>query len=160
MGEDSGSNIHRRQFLSLVTNAIMALIAAAYTIPAFAYILGPSLRQEAEQWITLGSVDKVPLGTPTLFKTRIQKQTGWITSEEDLSVYILTQNGRDFVAMSNICTHLGCRIRWISDRKQFFCPCHNGVFDQHGNVVSGPPPRPLDHYPIKVEQNHISILVG
>jgi Rieske Fe-S protein len=80
--------------------------------------------------------------------------------EEKLSVYVLMDNGRDFVAMSNICTHLACRVRWISDREQFFCPCHDGVFDKEGNVISGPPPRPLDRYEIKVEGDQLMILAG
>ena len=73
---------------------------------------------------------------------------------------MLTDNGRDFLAMSNICTHLGCRVRWIADQEQFFCPCHNGVFDKDGTVVSGPPPRPLDRYEVKVEGETVYILGG
>ena len=77
--------------------------------------------------------------------------------KEELVVYVLTENQRDFIAMSNICTHLGYRARWISDRQEFFCPCHNGVFDKQANVVSGPPPRPLDRYQVKVEEGGIFI---
>ena len=117
-------------------------------------------KNQLEEWVRLGSTDKVELGTPTLFKAKIERQTGWIVNEEEISVYILTENGRDYVAMSNICTHLGCRVRWIVDQSQFFCPCHNAVFDQEGNVVSGPPPRPLDRYETKVENNQIFIKVG
>jgi Rieske Fe-S protein len=59
--------------------------------------------------------------------------------------------------MSNICTHLGCRVRWIADQESFFCPCHNGVFDAQGSVVSGPPPRPLDRYEVKVEGDQLFV---
>jgi Rieske Fe-S protein len=51
-------------------------------------------------------------------------------------------------------------VRWIADRKQFLSPCHNGVFDIHGNVVSGPPPRPLDRYEVKVENDQLFLLGG
>jgi Rieske Fe-S protein len=67
----------------------------------------------------------------------------------------LTQDGREFIAMSNICTHLGCRVRWIEDRDQFFCPCHNGIFDEQGSVVSGPAPKPLDRFEVKVEEEQL-----
>jgi Rieske Fe-S protein len=60
--------------------------------------------------------------------------------------------------MSNICTHLGCRIRWIADEGKFYCPCHNGIFDRDGTVLSGPPPRPLDRFEVKVENDTLSIL--
>ncbi|HSR47182.1 MAG TPA: ubiquinol-cytochrome c reductase iron-sulfur subunit, partial [Anaerolineales bacterium] len=68
--------------------------------------------------------------------------------------------GRNYIAMSNICTHLGCRVRWIDDRSEFFCPCHNAIFDKSGEVVAGPPPRPLDQYPVKVENDTLFIQVG
>jgi Rieske Fe-S protein len=42
-------------------------------------------------------------------------------------------------------------VRWIEDQQIFFCPCHNGVFDKAGEVVSGPPSRALDRYETKVE---------
>lgn len=103
----------------------------------------------------LGSVEKVHLGTPTLFKTRVQRTTGWVSEEKEISVYVLTEDGRDFIGLSNICTHLGCRVRWVWNQESFFCPCHNAVFSKTGQVISGPPPRPLDRYDVKVESGQI-----
>ncbi len=154
-----GEQVSRRNFLGIATWAIGGLISAALAVPAIAYVLGPALqRQEAQNWIRLGSTAKVELGTPTLFKAKVERQTGWVVNEEELSIYLLTENGRDFVAMSSICTHLGCRVRWIADQEQFFCPCHNAGFDKRGNVVSGPPPRPLDRYEVKVEDDQLFVL--
>jgi menaquinol-cytochrome c reductase iron-sulfur subunit len=151
----------RRKFLGIAVGAIGGLIGAGLAIPAVAYIIGPVLqRKEAQDWIPLGSTDKVELGTPTLFKATIQRQTGWVVNEQELSAYVLTENGRDFVAMSNVCTHLGCRVRWVADQNEFFCPCHNAVFDKNGQVVAGPPPRPLDRFEVKVENGQLSVLGG
>jgi len=153
--------VSRRNFLSIATWTIGGLIGLGIAIPAIAYIIGPAAQKaETENWIRLGSISKVELEAPTLFKVKIQRQTGWILNEEELSVYVLTENGRDFVVMSNICTHLGCRVRWIDEQGQFFCPCHNAVFDKEGQVVSGPPPKPLDRYPAKVENGQLYILGG
>lgn len=150
--------INRRQFMSWVTGAISALIGLGLGIPAIAYIVGPSLKKEETQaWISLGSTSKVELGVPALFKAKIQRQAGWIVNEEEISVFVLTENGREFVAMSNICTHLGCRVRWIDDREEFFCPCHNGVFDKDGRIVAGPVPRPLDQFETKVENGQLFV---
>lgn len=157
MGDEK--KLDRRHFMQWIIGAISTVIGLGLGIPAIAYIVGPSLKKVEEQnWINLGSVSKVEIGLPTLFKTKIQRQTGWIANEEEVSVYVLTENGRDFVAMSNICSHLGCRVRWIEDREEFFCPCHNGVFDRDGKVVSGPPPKPLNRYNTKVEDGHLYIL--
>jgi menaquinol-cytochrome c reductase iron-sulfur subunit len=148
----------RRDFMRATTGAIFGLISAGLAIPAVAYIIGPALKKsDTEGWILLGSTSKVEIGTPTLFKAKIERQTGWIMNEAELSVYILTEDGRRYVAMSNTCTHLGCRVRWIADQDQFFCPCHNAAFDKEGLVLSGPPPRPLDRYDVKVEGDQIFI---
>lgn len=153
------AEVSRREFLGTLTWAIGALLGAGLTIPAVAYIIGPALqRDESQQWIPLASTSKVELGTPTLFRANVERRAGWITNQEELSVYVLTEDGREFVAMSNICTHLGCRVRWIAGQSQFFCPCHNGVFAEDGSVVSGPPPRPLDRFEVKVEEGQVYIL--
>ncbi len=155
------ADVSRREFLRTITWAIGALLGAGLGIPAIAYIIGPALQgQKVEQWIPLGSASKVELGTPTLFRADIERSAGWITNTEELSVYILTENGRDFMAMSNVCTHLGCRVRWIPDQSEFFCPCHNGVYSKDGSVVSGPPPTPLDQFQVKVEDDRLFILGG
>jgi len=153
--------LSRRNFISIATWVIGGVIGTGLGIPAIAYILGPAKKSnEGQEWIRIGPVSKIELNTPTLFKTTLRKQTGWIVNEGELSVYLLTGNGRDFVAMSNICTHLGCRVRWISEEEQFFCPCHNAVFDKNGDVVTGPPPRPLDRFDVKIEDDQLYILGG
>jgi menaquinol-cytochrome c reductase iron-sulfur subunit len=153
--------INRRNFLSFAIWGIGTLISAGMGIPAIAYIIGPAInRSKTQEWIRLGPISKIELKTPTLFKFTIQRKSGWIVNEEEVSVYTLTDNGRDFVALSNICSHLGCRVRWITEQNQFFCPCHNGIFDKEGKVVSGPPPRPLDRYDVKVEDDQLFILGG
>ena len=64
---------------------------------------------------------------------------------------------REVKAISTSCTHLGCSVHWQADKKQFYCPCHQGVFDTNGKVVSGPPPRPLDSYRVEIEGDNVFI---
>lgn len=159
--EEEKDQLSRRNFLAITTGAIGAVIGIVMAIPAVAYIVGPALqRRTGENWVRLGPTSKVELGNPTLFKTSVENQTGWIVSEDELSVYVLTEDGREYIALSNICTHLGCRVRWINDQGQYFCPCHNAAFDKIGLVVSGPPPKPLDRYETKVEDDQLYILLG
>ena len=151
-------SISRRKFLSRTTLAIGGAIVAGWAVPAVAYIFGPTRATNRQrEWRPLGSPDKVALGKPTLFKTRIERTTGWVTQEEEVSVYVFTEDGRDFIGLSNICTHLGCRVRWIDDQDVFFCPCHNAAFAKDGRVASGPPPRPLDTYEIMVEAGQLLV---
>lgn len=160
MDKSEDKQFGRRNFMKAAIAGIGGLIGAALGLPAIPYIMGPALQKESDNWIQLGSISKVELNIPTLFKKTIETQTGWINTEEEISVYVLTSNGQDYVVMSNVCTHLGCRVRWIPEKDGFFCPCHNGVFSKDGNVVDGPPPRPLDRFESKVEDGVIFIKRG
>ena len=48
--------------------------------------------------------------------------------------------------MSAWCTHKGCIVKWDDQQRLFNCPCHEGRFDERGNVVSGLPLRPLTRF--------------
>jgi Rieske Fe-S protein len=71
------------------------------------------------------------------------------------STLYLIKNEEGFQVFSSVCTHLGCKVNWEPYRKRFYCPCHKGIFDSKGNVVEGPPPRPLDEFKVEVEDNLI-----
>ncbi|MHC4957274.1 MAG: QcrA and Rieske domain-containing protein [Planctomycetota bacterium] len=63
-----------------------------------------------------------------------------------------------FHALSATCTHSDvCLVEWDADRRQLVCPCHRGVFDVQGNVVSGPPPRPLTQREVFVKDGGVYI---
>ena len=53
-------------------------------------------------------------------------------------------------AFSAVCTHLDCTVQFKGDTSQLWCACHNGTYDLGGNVVSGPPPRPLERFVVNV----------
>ena len=152
--------LSRRDFMKATIWGVGGLIGALIGLPAVAYIVGPAFKQTVDTWIRLGPVSKVEPDNPTLFKATVETQTGWITTQEEISAYVLTENGQDYQVMSNVCTHLGCRVRWIAEKQGFYCPCHNGVFAKDGSVVSGPPPRPLDRFENKVEEGILYIKRG
>jgi cytochrome b6-f complex iron-sulfur subunit len=62
-----------------------------------------------------------------------------------------------FKAYSAICTHLGCIVGWNAAQHQIDCPCHAGVFDINGRVVSGPPPKPLAEYNVMVVNGEVMV---
>jgi cytochrome b6-f complex iron-sulfur subunit len=60
-------------------------------------------------------------------------------------------------AFSLICTHLGCVVEWQDVNMEFYCPCHDGRFDQFGEVIAGPPPIPLEQFPVQVEDDKVIV---
>ncbi|MCH8829882.1 MAG: Rieske (2Fe-2S) protein [Planctomycetes bacterium] len=73
-----------------------------------------------------------------------------------------TSDAEAFIALSNVCPHLGCRVHWEAQNQRFFCPCHNGVFDAEGRATSGPPAKDgqsLGRYPLKVESGLLYVKV-
>jgi nitrite reductase/ring-hydroxylating ferredoxin subunit len=66
----------------------------------------------------------------------------------------------DFLALSSVCPHLGCRVHWESKNNRFFCPCHNGEFDPNGKATGGPPKaanQELPRYPVMVQNGMLFI---
>ena len=62
-----------------------------------------------------------------------------------------------FIALSRTCTHLGCALSWDNQEKKFICPCHGSTFDRTGVVLTPPAIRPLDFYPVRIEDGRIRI---
>jgi Rieske Fe-S protein len=64
--------------------------------------------------------------------------------------------GGDLRAFSQQCTHLGCVVYWSAEKGEMECPCHEGVFDAHnGDVISGPPQRPLGRIDVEVRNGTV-----
>jgi|Deesub1362B_J571_1020462.scaffolds.fasta_scaffold01509_5 Rieske Fe-S protein len=71
---------------------------------------------------------------------------------------LIVRTASGITAVDIKCTHLKCNVRWDPERKIFVCPCHNGLFDQYGNVIAGPPPRPLRRVGVRVMGNAVYLV--
>lgn len=148
----------RRRLLSYLAGALVTITGAGIITPLAGMFLSPLFQRRKELWLNLGTLNEVTSDEPTKFVYRYVKMDGWLEKTIYGTAYVVRTDGK-LVALSNICTHLGCGVRWNPDRKRFVCPCHNGVFDRNGNVVSGPPPKPLRRFPIRVASGNIQIRV-
>ncbi|MFQ5614099.1 MAG: ubiquinol-cytochrome c reductase iron-sulfur subunit [Anaerolineae bacterium] len=61
------------------------------------------------------------------------------------------------LALYHRCTHLGCVVPWRADEDRFNCPCHSGIYNKKGEVLAGPPPRPLDLFPAQIVDGEIIV---
>src|SRR5215207_1942298 len=76
-------------------------------------------------------------------------------TERDSAILIRTETG-EFHAYGQKCTHLACPVYYERQHKRLECPCHEGAFDAAtGNVLYGPPPRPLDVIEIEIRDGEV-----
>jgi menaquinol-cytochrome c reductase iron-sulfur subunit len=160
MTKKSDYLISRRGFVGGVVGLIGAMITTVIGLPAIGYIVSPALKKETgEEWITLGPMSALEPQKPTPFTFSQIKEVGWQRTRISQTVYAVAQNGGNVTVFSDACTHLSCKVHWEEERNAFICPCHDGVFDVQGEVVGGPPPKPLYQFETKVENDQLTILV-
>ena len=160
------NHISRRDFVKLTTVAVGSVIGVVIGVPAIDFLIDPALKpSQTDAWIPLGKLENFELGKPTLVTFTRSKTNGWEKTVNSYGVFVLRKSETDFLVLSNICTHLACRVNWKEDKQEYVCPCHDAQFDIDGKVLGGPPPRPLDRFTgdlVKVEEDtlYIHLLAG
>jgi len=97
--------------------------------------LAPNVDYEPSQSFSAGSPDDY---------TRGEVSTRW---KDKYGVWIVRLEDR-IVAVSTVCTHLGCTPNWLETEGKFKCPCHGSGFRKTGDNFEGPAPRPLERFKI------------
>ena len=153
--------IRRRRFLTWMSAIGAALTGLIVGVPSAAAFLSPALKKSAKKsWITVADdVSTLDIGTPIKVDFIEATNDAWVESRALRSVWLYTEDGEKFTAYSGVCTHLGCGFAFDADNKRYHCPCHHGLFDMKtGAVVGGPPPRPLDTLPVRVENGEVQVM--
>ena len=135
---------NRREFLQKTLAFLGLTTLAAFLYPLFKYF-SPPVGESATKRLVFSKKD-IPVGEA---KDIIFNNTPGV---------VINRPDKGYVALSRVCTHLGCLVDYQKDKNRFLCPCHAGTYDLSGNVTSGPPPKPLQQFPLKVEGD--SIIIG
>jgi cytochrome b6-f complex iron-sulfur subunit len=137
--------LKRRNFVNYFLGGSLAATVLAFLYPIIRFILPPRHAEAIEKRVIAAKVGEL---TPNSFKIfKFGASPG---------ILVNTQDGQ-IVALSAVCTHLTCTVRYESDSGTIFCPCHNGRFDLAGNVISGPPPAPLETYKVEITGEEIFV---
>ncbi len=144
MSEISETNQQRRTFLGILLGGVVAVLGAVFAWPVFRFLAPREGAGEGDQV-------RVP-------KKEIQVGGAHFFSFQGRPAVLLQPRAGDYVALSAVCTHLGCIVKWVNDKGEFLCPCHGGRFSAAGQVLGGPPPKPLETYSLKIEDT--DLLVG
>lgn len=134
---------NRRAFLGYCLGGIATVLSAAIAWPVFRY-LSPMANSGPATKITFSEKD-IPEGDVKFFEYA------------GASAVVVRKRGGGLVALSAVCTHLGCIVQWEKDKQGFLCPCHAGHYSAEGGVIGGPPPKPLAPIPFTVSNGFITI---
>ena len=85
--------------------------------------------------------------------SNLGSEGGWVV--EDNTIIINT--GDDFIALSSVCTHEGCRVSYNHSETNLPCPCHGSVFSTTGAVLNGPASSALKKYDVTVDRDILTI---
>lgn len=133
----------RRKFLMIMLGGLGSVLAGASAWPLFRF-LSPPDDSGASSQVSFAR-DQVKLGGAHLFEYRGRPAV------------VLQPKAGQYLALSAVCTHLGCVVQWQETQAEFLCPCHGGRFSADGKVLSGPPPKPLESLPLALAGDQIMV---
>jgi len=136
--------VTRRQFLGVAWTGSLALVFAQAALALVKYIqpvaksgFGGEVFAGKVEEFAIGSVNRILAGR-----------------------FFISRTPEGLLALWQKCTHLGCAVPWVEEEQQFHCPCHGSLFNEVGEVVGGPAPRPLDLFPVEVRSGEVWVDTG
>lgn len=136
--------VTRRQFLGVAWTGSLALVFAQVALALVKYIqpvakggFGGEVFAGKVEEFAIGSVNRILAGR-----------------------FFISRTSDGLLAIWQKCTHLGCAVPWVEEEQQFHCPCHGSLFNEVGEVIGGPAPRPLDLFPVEVRSGEVWVDTG
>ena len=149
----------RRSAAGLTAAATMSRRGFNYTLAAglgaFAFVTVTSLG--ALQSFLVPKVTREPPRTFRAGKISDYPEPGVYEQFKSNNVWIVHLPTGELVALSTICTHLGCIPNWLPADTKFKCPCHGSGFYMDGVNFEGPAPRPLERLKITLEGDTVVV---
>ena len=139
------SYVARRRFLCGMLSGGAVALGAAIAAPTVPYVLNLH-RVPPPPFLVLDLADHdLPPGSSKIIMYGRIPALLFKTPEPDSTL-------KAFVAT---CTHFDCTVGYRPDKNCIFCACHEGCYDTDGRVVSGPPPRPLRQFHLRLRDDKL-----
>jgi len=151
LSTDQAKEPTRRGFLAAAAATLATLPFLGALVVALRTALAPA-GADAPERFPLCRLDQVPEDDILERAIVFQMRRGPVVQSVSRVVFVTRDPDRpaDVLAMSGECTHLTCPVQKKNVEKSptgggapLQCPCHGGAFSRTGEVVDGPPPRPL-----------------
>jgi cytochrome b6-f complex iron-sulfur subunit len=134
----------RRDLLERALELGAVVWAAGVAVPAAVFLWPAGSAGPGERYLDLDVAD-------------MQPNSGRVVLDGGKPILVVRKADGEFIALSAVCTHLGCLVHWSPAERHILCPCHAAVFSADGDVVSGPPPRALAVYPTRMVAERLRI---
>ena len=133
----------RRNLFRLMFVGVAGVIApAATTAAGIKFLWG---RDVSAPQVNAGRIEDYTVGDMVLF--------------EEGEFYMARLPDR-FMAINQRSTYMRCKVAWDPESREFASSCDGSRFDDKGEVVRGPAPRPLGTHTITVENGELIVEVG
>ena len=121
---------------------------ASFLYPVTKFIMPPNVPEAAVNEVVAGKVQLLKPNTASIIKFG------------NKPVLLVRVTETEWKALTAVCTHLNCTVQYQENTHLIWCACHNGFYDLNGKVLSGPPPRPLDEYAVRIRGDEVVITRG
>jgi Rieske Fe-S protein len=140
VGVESTAGYGRRRFLDWFLGSSVVALFAAVAYPVLRFISPPELPESTTNRVEAGRTNDPEL---------VEKGYKIVRFGAEPVLLIRLAHG-DLRAFSATCTHLDCIVEYQQAKQRIWCNCHGGEYNLHGQVVGGPPPKPLAKYQVHV----------
>ncbi|MDR7544954.1 MAG: Rieske (2Fe-2S) protein [Armatimonadota bacterium] len=139
------ARITRRTLADYLIGAGLVGMASMVLYPLARYLIPPQVKEVTAGSVVAARVGDLPPNSGKVFLFGGRP-----------AILVHTPQGT-YRAFSAVCTHLACTVQFRGDLGHIWCACHDGHFDLNGQVISGPPPRPLPEYGVTVRGTDIVV---
>ena len=143
--------MNRRDFLKRIIKSFFLVIGSVLVL--LSTTIYPSrIKKKAVQFFSVLDEDELPRAGV--------KRVDFFYEREDRKIrakVFLAVSQERLIALSPVCSHLGCLVNWDNFKQAFLCPCHGGRYSMSGDVIAGPPPAPLKRLPLEMRKGKVYV---
>jgi len=135
----------RRSALSWLLGGGVAASLASFFYPVVRFLNPPHISEAAVDEVVAGKVQEM------------KPNSGKIVKFGNKPALLVRVSETEWKAFSAVCSHLNCTVQYQESSRQIWCACHNGTYDMNGRVVSGPPPKGLEEFAVRIRGEEVVI---
>ncbi|MGD0883334.1 MAG: ubiquinol-cytochrome c reductase iron-sulfur subunit [Thermodesulfovibrionales bacterium] len=143
--------MNRRDFLKRIIKSFFLVIGSVLVF-LIVTIYPSRTKKKVERFIPILDEDELPRAGVKRVDFSYERDGRKIRAKVFLAV-----SKEGLLALSPVCSHLGCLVNWDNFKQAFLCPCHGGRYSMSGDVIAGPPPAPLKRLPLEMRKGKVYV---